>query len=63
MNNLAWHIASIPFWILAFFFIAASIAAVPMRGPNETSGDLVGQVIGSLLACGLTLIIAAWLSS
>lgn len=59
----AWHIASIPFCILGVLFALASIVVVPMRRPNETTEDLAGQFIISLLACGVVLVIAAWLWS
>ena len=59
----AWHIASIPFWILGVLFALSSIAVVPMRRPNETTEALAGQFIISLFACGVVLAIAAWLWS
>jgi hypothetical protein len=57
----AWHLASIPFWILALFSALSAIAVYPYRKPTETQEELGAQLIGALLVSGITSGIAAWM--
>lgn len=60
---MGWIIASVPFWLLGLLFLVGALCAIPLRESHETMADLTGQVIGSLIACGIALTLAAKLIS
>lgn len=61
---MIWIIASVPFWILGFFFCQiASIAVFARAKPNETPYELMGQFLASLVVGGIFLVVAAGIAS
>ncbi len=58
-----WIVASLPFWLLGFLFLYAAPMCIIKRSPDETSAELGGQLIFSLLGAGVFLLIAAKVAS
>lgn len=55
----AGDIASVPFWILAFFALLGAVAMPMHRDPGETDAELIGQSLFCILVCGVFAVVAA----
>ena len=59
---MAWIIASIPFWIIGFFFFPlAVITAIVVKEPGETDREQGQQLFACVVFGSILLFIAAWM--